>query len=418
MRKSTLLLVAVATTGCHLAIDAQRHLSDAGVDSGDHDAGDHDAGRVDAAGADGGQPDAGPGEEVIAELVAGFRTTCLRTTRGRLWCWGWNLDRQVGGPDEQDREAPLLLDALTDVIAVAPGSRHTCAAVGAGEVRCWGNNEEGQLGDGTRTSSPAPMRVRTLSGVTQLAAGYDHTCAIHDGGRVSCWGDNQQGQLGDGTSDDALQPTPFGSLTDAIAVSAGETHTCALRSGGTVLCAGSDFYGQQGDGAGVRPSAVPLPVEGIADARALDAGRRHTCALTGSGLRCWGFNFLYQCGTGDNADAESPRAALPFADEIDAVTAGGTFSCALGREGAASKVWCWGENSRFQIGRGVHTDFEPTPQEVSALSGVDGVTAGGEHACAWRGREAWCWGSHLLGESGVGDIIPEEAREVTPILWP
>jgi len=43
-------------------------------------------------------------------------------------------------------------------VVQATGS-HTCAATAAGETYCWGYNVEGQLGDGSRNHRSRPARV-------------------------------------------------------------------------------------------------------------------------------------------------------------------------------------------------------------------------------------------------------------------
>jgi alpha-tubulin suppressor-like RCC1 family protein len=48
---------------------------------------------------------------------------------------------------------------LPAVVVVQATGAHTCAATSGGESYCWGYNVEGQLGDGTRNHRSRPVRV-------------------------------------------------------------------------------------------------------------------------------------------------------------------------------------------------------------------------------------------------------------------
>src|SRR6185369_2945405 len=100
-----------------------------------------------------------------------------------------------------------------------------------------------------------------------------HTCAIDDGGAVWCWGRNRDGQLGDGTTTDRAQPMPVTGLAGARALAAGGGHTCAIDDGGAA---------SRGAPARVAVAGASAPATAIA------AGEVHTCAVLGGEVWCWG----------------------------------------------------------------------------------------------------------------------------------
>ncbi len=51
---------------------------------------------------------------------------------------------------------------LADVVDVATGAEHTCAARRDGTVWCWGNEMEGELGRGAPGVSMTPVTVAAL----------------------------------------------------------------------------------------------------------------------------------------------------------------------------------------------------------------------------------------------------------------
>ena len=83
---------------------------------------------------------------------------------------------------------------------VATGTSHSCALTIDGAVYCWGTNLNGQLGDNTTTQRRTPVAVTGLgtgAGATALVSGINHSCVVTSAGAVQCWGLNTNGQLGD-----------------------------------------------------------------------------------------------------------------------------------------------------------------------------------------------------------------------------
>ena len=90
--------------------------------------------------------------------------------------------------------------------SVAAGSNHTCGVSVDGVAYCWGFDLNGQLGNGKGGDNPVPGPVETEERFNMLSGGFGHTCGVAVGGAAYCWGRNLHGQLGDGSHVNAELP--------------------------------------------------------------------------------------------------------------------------------------------------------------------------------------------------------------------
>src|SRR2546425_124787 len=166
-----------------------------------------------------------------------FHTCGVTAARTAAGCgWNGNGSRRPGdGTNKTNRLTPVLALAPAGVsfAAVTGGVAHTCGVRAAGTAYCWGRNLEGQLGDGTTTTNRlTPVLVQAPAGVSFAAvgAGDFHTCGVTATGAAYCWGANGSGQLGDGTNT-TNRLTP-GLVQGAAAVSVAAATAGRLRSWG------------------------------------------------------------------------------------------------------------------------------------------------------------------------------------------
>jgi len=366
-------------------------------------------------------------------VAAGTSFTCALRQNASISCWGKNSSGELGiGQTTYEiasSQVPVEVDGITDARAVDLGWSHACALHSDGSISCWGENEDGQLGNSQTAQSHMPLEVEGISDAVSVSTGPFHTCAVRQNGSISCWGLNSIGQLGNGLTDDSgpsqapvggtavhksaslrsVQLSRFTSvigIADASSVAAGGGHTCALHQNGIVSCWGNNESGQLGNGrsrlgwnALAQFSAVPVQVEGITDAIAVDAGTGFSCALheTGS-VSCWGDNEFGELGNGQMEDDSPVPVPVEGIDDATAIATGGTHACAIHQNGAVS---CWGNNSLLQ--RGTNQTILPSaiPVSVSGISDAAAVSAGAAHTCILhQDGTITCLGINLLGELG------------------
>ena len=154
----------------------------------------------------------------VVQVEAGLSSSCARTRRGEVYCWGSNFYGQLGAADEQqlvphrrfvtipgdphDRFAvlPIRVEGLPPARQLSVGAMHVCAIGQDARVYCWGANEGGQLGDGTTARRGTPVLMRGVEGAADVAASAygpkGNTCVLMQGGGVKCVGRNGHGELG------------------------------------------------------------------------------------------------------------------------------------------------------------------------------------------------------------------------------
>ena len=102
------------------------------------------------------------GAPLLASVVAGSYHTCALAPNGQAYCWGSNDFGQLGdGTAGPQRVTPAAVAGGLVWSRLAVGGSHTCGLTTEGDVYCWGDNLDGQLGDGSTTDRHAPVAVAT-----------------------------------------------------------------------------------------------------------------------------------------------------------------------------------------------------------------------------------------------------------------
>jgi alpha-tubulin suppressor-like RCC1 family protein len=260
--------------------------------------------------------------------------TCGISTDERAYCWGLNHLGQLGTGtlDDNASLSPVAVSGGRHFREVSVGPNHTCAVDPLGRIWCWGFNINGELGVGTSTpyhcsvdartcTSPVPLRVKG-SGLVfrQVSAGGSvtgptgvggYTCGVTTDNRAFCWGANKNGLLGNDGTKDFTVPHLVAGGHHFRQVSAGELHACAITPQNKAYCWGRNKFGALGDGTDAFRQRHPVPVVGGLQFSSVSAGNLQTCAVTPSGAAyCWGQNPVGQLGDGTTRNRAKPTAVV------------------------------------------------------------------------------------------------------------
>lgn len=310
----------------------------------------------------------------LTNIVGGFGYVC-GINADEVWCIG--DDRVTGAsgvasPGARRQWAKIQLPTGVVLHKLSGGVGFVCGIAAPnspdmlvrGRVYCWGSDLRGQLGRGSfvfASNTVAPVVGTDL--YVALAAGGNHVCAARQlDGEVFCWGDNSQGQVAAGelgSADASNVPLARGLTVDPR--QGALLPVCGLKPDGTAFCWGDNFYGQMGNGTagtGVfgqnyrAPSEVPT-----LKFKALSTGQTMCGIASDDRVYCWGQASRGSLGNGVDGTSDSKQTTPTLVSVPNGVTFA-ALTNTLGGKCARStdnRVFCWGDNTRYQIGLGVNT---------------------------------------------------------------
>jgi alpha-tubulin suppressor-like RCC1 family protein len=338
-----------------------------------------------------------PPSNTMNVIALGGDHSCALLMGGTVKCWGSNDNGQLGDGTTTPSVTPVDVSGITTATSIALGYySHSCAVLTGGKVKCWGYNANGQLGDGTTTSRTTPVEVSGIKTATSIALGSEHSCAILEGGNVMCWGNGENGELGNDNHDESYIPVEVSRITNATSISLGGSHSCALLTGGKIKCWGSNLQGELGSkrineaGDAIENFDAPIEVSNITMATSISLGGSHSCALlTDATVVCWGYNGNGQLGDGTTDDRFTPVGVSGITNATS-ISLGGSHSCALLTD---ATVVCWGYNGNGQLGDGT-TDDIWTPVKVDGITTATSISLGGHSCAVLTDSTVLCWGEN------------------------
>lgn len=263
-----------------------------------------------------------------------------------------------------------------------------------------------------------------------VCAGEIHSCAIKSDGMIYCWGNNSQGQLGTGEYSNKSTPYPVNvrNLLDEDLflsfkkVSCGSQHTCAMNQKNDVYCWGSNLNGRLGINSDEEKLNLPKKIDTkeLTDNeyfKDITTGLSHTCGVTNFGnIYCWGDNSDGQLGRGntDSGFSYPVKTSDPSFDNLffKQVVTQNNHNCALDGEGHA---YCWGKNSNNQTGTDT-PGFQLTANKVEPSEIFVELSLGGIFSCGiTNSKDVKCWGQQVSGTFGNTSVTDD--NYTTPKIW-
>ena len=138
----------------------------------------------------------------IKQIICGFHHTFAICENKKIYCWGFNSFGQLGLGDNDYRNEPTefkIEENLSPIKQIICGAYFTFAIYENNKIYCWGHNIDGQLGLGDNDYRNEPIEFKiegNSSPIKQIICGSHHTFAICENNKIYCWGLNYYGQLG------------------------------------------------------------------------------------------------------------------------------------------------------------------------------------------------------------------------------
>jgi len=208
---------------------------------------------------------------------------------------------------------------------------------------------------------------------------------------------NAAGRAAAATSGESARAEAVRATDDPGVIAAGGRHSCALI-GGKVFCWGANDKGQLGDG-DVESRESPAPIVGDIAFTQIATGLAHSCGIArGGDAYCWGADDKGQLGDATTTSRSAPvRVAGNLSFRV--IRLGLAHSCGLT---TAGDVACWGSNANGQVGDGSGAS-RSSPVVLNAGQRFVSLSAGWNHSCAIAtDGTAWCWGANSSGQLGNG----------------
>ncbi|MEK8226186.1 hypothetical protein NKG05_09105 [Oerskovia sp. M15] len=240
-----------------------------------------------------------------------------------------------------------------------------------------------------------------------MDAGTNHACAVV-GGLVYCWGDNSKGQAGGSAASYTtaqLIPSPTSRAMNVKEIELGANASCGVAEG-TGYCWGDAYTTGGASSVPVAVSGGALPADSTVSDIAL--GLTSGCLTADGRPYCWG-QLEGQLGNG-TTDASAVPVLVDTAGEMGRLdlgdlSVGGEFACATAADHPGVDAWrdqtfCWGDDSRAQLGRGwIDPPRLPALIPVRVMGplverNIVNLDLRGSTACAIDvDGETFCWGT-------------------------
>lgn len=330
--------------------------------------------------------------------------------------WGTNVEGTLGlgRSDESLIEPVTSLPENYSAISISTRNTHSCLVDSSGSVYCWGSNINGQLGDGTTYDRNIPVQALGINNAVQVVVGDQHSCALLDSGKVKCWGSNARGQAGqDDITKDYNIPQNVDDISKVMSIYAAGEVTCGLLRTRKLMCWGTNENLQLGIGSNLYLySYTPIEAEGLGRVRSVFMSSTHTCALKLRGKTyCWGDNnYSEVTNNGDTSDVGTPRTVGVFAKNVASLILGNGKTCAILSNG---RVVCTGLTPEY---------YHLLPIEEIGYTALPSYSEATSTFCIGTGSSSvsnvttTCFGSNSYGQFGLGAASADNLFNQTHVI--
>ncbi len=355
--------------------------------------------------------------KTMKDVFVGWVRVCALDTGNDIYCWGYGSNGALGDGNGVDNESPVavskagVLNGLT-IKSVGMGRLHTCVIASDDKVYCWGNDLDGQLGNAVVNFSNVPVHAAMPGGLTVKSLKVsDYTnCAIASDDKVYCWGKGTLGQTGRGasTSVGAATAVSTAGVLNGLTVKSIEMNSkgvCAIASDDYVYCWG--VVGVQVNGTEIT-SNIPIKIDqtGVLNGLTIKKvfmGNTSSCVIASDDkLYCWGLAEHGKLGNNSTVNTSVPVAV----DTSGVLSGKAIIDVKMYQDNTCvrdsnQEIYCWGSNSSGQLGNNTLTSSS-VPVAVLKSGQAIGKTfktiSGFEdRPCAiGSDDQLYCWGSYLM----------------------
>ena len=350
--------------------------------------------------------DAGDGGMVTSRAVSAGGAHACAVVDGALWCWGSNLEGQLGQGDLVSRSQATRVAPDAPWLDVTVGGVHTCAIRADRTLWCWGGNASGQLGIGSAvTPQPSPQPVSLPRPVVVAASSGNHTCAILDDTSLWCWGANFDGQTAQNDpfdSPDVLAPSRVGADIGWSAIAGSDGVTLGILAG-AARGSGRNTESQLGLGAPAPSQVRTMTAIDPGPWMAVSSALGSSCGLKADASAwCWGNNTMAQIALPALIQYDVPTL-LDDTATWQTISVDAFGGCGINDGGV---LRCWGRNDEGQIGFGSYTTTPLAPFTSGTFTDWTAFSMSRFHACGQRADGGvWCAGENTYGQVGTGDTM-------------
>lgn len=166
-------------------------------------------------------------DKAVSVAASSQHAMALRTD-GSVWSWGTNSYGQMGidaysaGPTRISA-LPMPSNGASGVRQIAAGAYNSAVLYSDGSVWSWGSNHYGQVADGTSHNRRAPVRLNTVGNVVAMAVSDGFVIFLQADGTAQGAGLNTSGALGNNTRSNSRLPVPVLGLSGTAPLNLGSS---------------------------------------------------------------------------------------------------------------------------------------------------------------------------------------------------